>query len=398
MKTDKKPKFPLRMAPMYMTLFMGNAAYQNNISNFLSAASLDEQIVGTLLALVPIVGMAGQTLFGAIGDKVPYKNTLLVILSCLSAGAMLLLGLGDALWLMASSLCLYAFFQMSMEPMLNTVTLETLEKTGFAFGPIRMVGTISFAVMSPIFGLLINDQYERLPYILFAILLLGAAGALFLPKVEGHARRGRRAPMKELMKNRQLMIMVGFTFVLATGMSFFYVFFPVLFVSEEVGGNSALLGIAFFVSSISEIPFLLSSDKMIGKLGAGRVLMIAACAMALRWITIFFLKNKYALLSTQVLHSFGYVVLSFVMAKYINQVMPMELKAGGQLLFTLVGLTASRAIGSLIGGVISRNFGIRNLFLIGFLMTIAALAIFAMLMHKDKALADAGKEMAREGA
>ncbi len=197
---------------MYIMLFMGNAAYQNNISNFLAANSLDERIVGNLLALVPVAGMAGQMLFGAIGDRARYKNTLIVILSCLGAGAALLLGFSHTLWLMAILLCLYAFFQMSIEPLLNTVTLETLEKTDSAFGPIRTAGTISFALMSPVLGLILSDRYERLPYILFVVLLLSAGSALFLPKVEGRLKHGSRARFGQLLKNRHLMIMVGFTF------------------------------------------------------------------------------------------------------------------------------------------------------------------------------------------
>lgn len=390
-KAQKPARFPIELAPMYAMLYIGNAAYQNNTSNFLREASLSEQAIGSILALVPLAGMAGQLLFGAAGDRMRLKRTLLVLLSLLSGAAMLALGLSSAVWQLAATLSLYAFFQMSIEPILNTITLETLDKSGAAFGPVRMVGTIAFALASPIIGWIVRDEYARSPFIGAVVLTLSAAAALFLPKVQGHARKGNKAPLRAILSQRPLLLLVGFVFILMMALSFFYVYFPMLFTSPEVGGSSTLLGICYLIGALVEIPFLLLSDRWIERIGAGKMLLLSAAAMALRWLLIFLFPNKYALLATQMLHSLSYIVVTFVMAKYINLVVPLELKATGQALFTLIGLTASRALGSLLGGAVAGALGIRAVFLVGCLMVTAAGIVFLLFMRKEADLANAGK-------
>lgn len=381
-----------RLAPMYMVLFIGNAVYQNNIPNYLRSASLSDQWIGTLLGLVPIAGMIGQVVFGAVGDRVRYKNTPLFIITLLAAGAAVLLGFVDALPFIATGLCAYAFFQMSMEPLLNAVTLETLEKTKGAFGPIRMAGTIAFAICSPLIGLVINNDYGRVPFMLAIVLGVSAFVSLLLPKVQGHARKGRKAPITVLLKNKQLLVMTGFTFCLMVSMSFYYSFFPAYFTSEAIGGSSFMLGVCYAISALSEIPFLLNSDRIFNKLGVGKMLMISAATMTLRWILLGTFTHQYAIIATQLLHCMGFIVLTFSMAKFVNLVVPDELKASGQMMLTLIGLTLSRSIGAIISGQIAEFFGMQAIFWAAGIVSILSLIIFGFFILRDPALSEAGTQ------
>lgn len=396
MTEPKKAAFPFRLAPFFIMQFGCNAVYQNNITNYLRSQELSDAGVGAVMALVPIAGMAGQLLFGRLGDRAKYKNTLLIALGVLGAVSFFAfgtLGPSGGVVLMGVLLCVFAFFFMSSEPLMTAIALESLDRTGSNFGPIRSVGTYAFAVISPLVGMLIDDDYGRVVYILTLGLLLLSSAGLLLPKVEGHAHRSaRRVPFRRLFREKNLMLLIGFCFLLMISFSMFYTFFPMHLTSPEIGGTSAMLGWGFFISACSETPFLIFSDRIFKRLGVGGMLSIVAATLTVRLVLLGTLTNPWALLATQLFHGWGFVVITFSMSKYINLVVPMELKASGQMLFTLIALTLARSIGSLIGGALSGAVGLSGVFLLAAGFAAAILAAFLILLWKMPALRQAGRE------
>ncbi len=385
--------FPFRMAPFFIMQYACNAIYQNNISNYLRSAQMSDSAIGYLLTLTPLAGMLGQLIFGRLGDRVRYKNTLLIALGVLSAASIFLTGLSAAVsvMLLSSLLCVYSFFQMSSEPLMNAIALETLDRRGLSFGPIRSLGTASFALVSPLVGMLIVNQYPRMIPIATIALVLLAASAILLPKVEGHAHRNPRAgSIAPLLKNKTLVTLVLTFAGIMIGFSVFYTFYPIHFTSEAIGGTSTMLGWGFFISSAIEVPVLLNSDKIFKKLGASRILATAGGVLALRLFLLSSLVNPYALLATQALHGWGLALMSFAMAKYINLVVPMELKASGQMLFTLAAMTLPRSLGSLIGGALRNWVDLSSVFLLACLFVAAVSAVFCVIIRRDKELLAAG--------
>ena len=395
MGQNKRQAFPFRLAPAFVMQFVSNAVYQNNISNYLRTMELSDTSVGNLLALIPIAGMLGQMLFGRLGDRVKYKNTLLIALSVLGAVSFFCFGQAGktgAMLLIGSALCAYAFFFMSSEPLMTTIALESLAKTGTNFGPIRSLGTYAFAVFSPLIGFMINNDYSRMVYLLIIALLLLTASCFLMPKVEGHARRNaRRVPFKQLLTQKELMILVGLVFCIMISFSIFYTFYPLHFTSAAVGGTSNMLGWAFFLSAASETPFLIFSDRIYDRLGVSGTLAIACVALTIRLALLGTLTNAWALLATQMLHGWGFTSISFSMSKYINLVVPMELKASGQMFFALISLTLARSIGALIGGALSSSLGLSGAFLAASGFAALVGVVFAVMLWKMPALRNAGK-------
>jgi PPP family 3-phenylpropionic acid transporter len=391
-----KSGFPWRLAPFFMMQFACNAIYQNNISNYLRTEGQSDAAIGGLLALVPIAGMLGQMIFGRVGDHMKHKNTLLVLLAVLSAVCFFLFGQAGAtgiLWLIGLLLCLYAFFQMSSEPLMSAIALESLDNTKTPYGPIRSIGTLSFAVFSPVVGMLIDDDYTRMVYFLVAALLLCAGSALLMPKVEGHARSStRHVSVKHIVKDKTLMILTGFCFCMMISFSTFYTFYPIHFTSEAVGGSSGMLGWGFFISAMSEMPFLLCSDRIFKKLGVSRMLAIVCGVLVVRLALLGLITDPYWMLATQALHSWGFVVITFSMSKFINLVMPMELKATGQMFFTLVALTLARSIGSLLGSALSGILNLSGVFLAASGFAALLLIAFIVMLIKNPALRQAARE------
>lgn len=144
-------------------------------------------------------------------------------------------------------------------------------------------------------------------------------------------------------------------------MGFYYTYFPIYF--RKIGGSNELLGLAYFISAMSEIPFLLYADKILKRIGTRWALIGASGVAALRWLIISFIPNAYLVLPFQLLHGLIFIVLYYSMATYINQEVPKELKASGQTVNNLIGMGISRIVGSLLGGFLSDLYGIKMVFL-----------------------------------
>ncbi len=235
--------------------------------------------------------------------------------------------LSDNLIYLSLILGLFAANYTAIQPMGDSVILESLQERRQPFGPMRLLGTYSFAVASILIGRLFDGHPERMPWTTALILGLTFLSTYGLPSAAGHAREKGGAKMAELFKDKKLMLLIALVTLLQTTLGYFYVFFPVHFTSLP-GGSSALLGWAYFISAASETPFLIFSDRLFERIGVGKLLLISAASLALRWLILALTDSVWVALASQLLHGWGFIVMTVTMAKYISLTVPPRWRAG----------------------------------------------------------------------
>jgi PPP family 3-phenylpropionic acid transporter len=181
--------------------------------------------------------------------------------------------------------------------------------------------------------------------------------------------------IRVLFRNRKLLLYLAANFILQITLGYYYAFFPLYF--KELGGDSAWLGWSMVISSLSEVPFLLLSNKIFKWVKVPYILLGAGAAAALRWYLFSAIRNPYWMLPVQALHGLIFIVLSVTMATVINKEVPNELKASGQTFNGLLSLGVARIIGSFAGGVASEAFGMRNVFFYNSIVAVVCIAVFA---------------------
>lgn len=370
-----------RLIPFYVLYHITNCFYQNYFTVYLNQQGHGEAAIGMIMALAPLASLLGQPVWGSLGDRLQYKNTLLRVLILCSAAVFALLAFVRTVWLIGILVCVYAFFYMSIQPMADTITFESLDRENLPFGPVRMSATLSFAFMSLIAGTFMLAHLNYLTWIVPAALFGTFLVTWAMPPVRGH-RTKKDAGMLTLLKYKPLVWMLAFNVAMMLGMSFFYNFYSIYF-TRDLGGSSQALGLAYFISAMSEIPFLIYGDRIFKRFGVGVMLLVSAVMMAVRWFITASLGSPAAALWTQLLHSGCFLMMTFATSKYINAVAPDALKAAGQLLYTLFTLGVSRIAGSFIGGQIAQRFGIRTLFVCGGTLTLAAVVVFGVYIVKN---------------
>jgi PPP family 3-phenylpropionic acid transporter len=346
----------------YAVIYMGNAVYGTYIPVYFQSIGCTPAQIGTLLSIGPLVAVLAQPVWGAIGDRSRTKNAVLRVLIIGSGLAILLFPLSVEFYYLLFAVCLFTFFQTSIFSMSDAITLEELEKhPKWSFGPIRLGGTVGFALMSIAFGTIAQVQIGYLFPVYAGVMLVALALLSRFPRVFGHqSLSGVKMQVWVLFKNRRLMMYLGINLVLQITIGFYYSFFPVYY--RELGGNNILLGWSMVISSLSEIPFLLYANRIFERIRLTHILLVTSVATAARWFAFSFLENPYIILPVQMLHGLMFIVLTVTMAMFINREVPKELKASGQTLNGLLNLGVARIVGSFFGGFASEAFGIRSVF------------------------------------
>ena len=379
-------RYPYRFLMFYVLYYAGYAIYNTFISVYLNSLSFSRIIVGALLALGPFMAIIGQPVWGMACDRARYKNTILKLLITGSGIVIITYPLYDNLYYLIGVIAVFSFFQTSVVPVGDTITLEYLENTRWKFGPIRMGGTIGFALTSAAAGVILRKNISNMFMIYFVISMLTLFITFRLAHVKGHQSYGNRMAAWKLFENGEFVLLLGFSLIYHTTLGFYYSFFPIYFM--EMGGTSVMLGIVMFISAMSEIPFLLNAEKIINRIGIEYTMIGSAVITALRWLLLYLVENPYLVLPLNSLHGLGFIVFTYCMVMYISKNVPRELMTSGQTMHGLVIMGLSRILGSVIGGFLSDLTGIREVFLyisiINFISVVIFGGLFIIIRHDLK--------------
>jgi PPP family 3-phenylpropionic acid transporter len=362
----------------YVVIYMGNAIYSTFIPVYLYSSGFSQPQIGTLLSLGPFVAILAQPWWGTVGDRARTKNAVLLLLITGTAISILLFPLFISFSYLLVMICVFTFFQTSIFSLSDAITLEELDKQQrWSFGTVRMGGTFGFALMSILFGFAANKHLSSMFWVYAGVMGIAFLLVLQFPKVQGHQLAGQSVRIWSLFQHRKLTLYLSFSFILQVTLGYYYAFFPIYF--KEMGGDNVLLGWSMVISSLSEIPFLIYSGRLLKRVPVPYILLGAACAMALRWFLFANVHIPVWVLLIQMLHGLIFIVLTVTMATYINQEVPKELKASGQMLNGLINLGAARIIGSFFGGLASSAFGMRNVFFYNGLIVIVCIVVFGAI-------------------
>ncbi len=376
----RKSRYPAHYALFLIAYYVTNSVYQGFMSLYYTNIGFTSAQTGTIFAAVALVSVFTQPFWGTCGDRMKVRNVLLRLLALAAGLLMLCFELTEKFAPLLLLGCMFSAFYTSIQPLGDSIILENLQKKGnHPFGPIRLAGGLSFAVSSMAFGRLLNapGRENWAVYLTAGLCGMIILSTFALPKTAGQqAVGGRKMSITALFKQKELMKLMAFMAPLMITMGYFYTFFSPHFVSLE-GGNSALLGWCYFISACSEIPYLINSDKLFDKLGVGKLMCISASTLAIRWIIVATSDNYVLTMCSQLLHGWGFIVMTVGLAKYINLTVPAELRASGQMLLGAVSFGVARVVGNLGGGLLADAIGRQNVFFISAGVCLVTLAIFA---------------------
>ncbi len=345
------------------------------------ALGLDLAAIGLLSAIWAGASLFASPLWGSVTDSFPRSRLVLPAAALFAALAATLLSQAVLLPVIAVGVILVAMSTAGITPMLDARTLDILGDDRGQYGRIRAWGSISFVVATFIVGLVVQSLGTEALFLAWVPLLLATAlVALWLP-------RSRRTSATGSIWHGAARV------IRAPGMAPFLVAAFILWASVQavaaflsvrlydLGAGAELVGAAWIVGSVVEVPIMFAFPRLAARFGAHRLLILGAAFFAARAALYAVAGTPEVLVLGAALEGMGYGLFFIASVGYVAEIAPRGRIATAQGVLSAVGFGMATVVGSTVGGVVATAFTIPGLFTLTTFVSIAAVVAVVIALR-----------------
>ena len=348
---------------------------------YLYGIGLSKTRIGLITGTAGLVALVFQPLLGGLADASSSKKRLLALVIAAAAAAFPVMYFDtSAGWIFLFYTLYHIFFSFAMT--LNTsVSVEYCQQEGRPFGPLRMLGALSYSLMMLVIGSVTGKTVDTIFLIFPAACLLSLCFLAGIPDVRGGNSRNSglaRISPTALLKDRTVMVLIAFQTLIgvATGISngFFSIYF-----TDDMHGSAQLYSVCIAVAAMAEVPFLFLTDRWLDGMGYRRLLMLLCGLTALRNLLCFLASSVGMLMLARCMSCFSVmegVTYSLILVRIVRP----QLKTSAQTLSATVQNVANLMVSSYLGGFLADLVGIRPLFGVSAVLTAAICLIFTLVV------------------
>lgn len=254
--------------------FIMDGAY----GSYLKSLGYGEAFIGRTLTALGLASLILMPLGGYLADRVGKYKTLTAVSSVLICGMLF------AVSIVASDAVVYLYavigggFTRLLSGFLDSwITKMSKEEPGLDYGRIRSMGSISYALSSPVFGQLFTRLGFKAQIPLGAVLLvlcLICSAKLRDPSLGEKEEKGPsfKEAMGYLLGNRTYLIFLGCSFIMNLSMQSLFGFIGLRI--EEAGGTVGSLGIFYFVLAMIEFFVVRNYTAVLNRLGMRKTVLL----------------------------------------------------------------------------------------------------------------------------
>jgi PPP family 3-phenylpropionic acid transporter len=337
--------------------------------------------IGLLAAIAPIISFFGAPLWTGVADATR-RHKLVTMLSTLGVVIITFIFPGIASFSgLLLMICLYAFFNAPTGSLVDSAVLVLLGDRRERYGRIRLWGTVGYGVVAPFAGSLIGRLGLKWAFWGYAILMLGSLLVITrIPFRQKASNSSFRGGMRVLFADQSWMLFLVMVFIAGIGMATINNY---LFVyMQSLGASKTLMGFALTVSTLSEIPALFFSDRLLRRFGARGMLVIALTIIGLRLVGYSVTTQPWVVLVIQLCHGLTFAAIYTAGVHFAGQIAPPGMQATTQGMFsgTLMGFAS--AAGGLLGGLLLDRFSPGGMYGIAGALVLASLIAFLLIERR----------------
>ena len=337
--------------------YVGQASYGPYLNAYFSEAGAGAFQLGILSAVGAVAGLVFQPIWALLSDRTGLRRTVVFLLAAGAGVAMLIFR--HVVGFIGFLLCVILFhlFLDAIIPMSDSIIAGAAQRRSIDFSWIRLTGTLAYAAVVYLFGILIAGRWDRMFHVSVACFALLAVCAALLPREEAAqasaetqpARAQESKPDYETLAFLMLCTLGAYTINnLADGYVGVYVL--------QLGGSQAHIGTANMISSLSEVPILLLGRRLYRRYGV-RLMYAALLASATR-LLLFSTGSIPAIYAGQSLQGVCYMVAYYCQVMYLNEHAPNGRRARWFAMFGMLQTGFNVLLGSLLGGLVIARIGI----------------------------------------
>jgi MFS family permease len=209
------------------------------------------------------------------------------------------------------------------------------------------------------------------------------------PKKEG-AKPWAFLEAIKMLGDKNFMIFVVISFVVATELQFYYVLTAPYLTSPQIGVESTWLSGIMTIAQVAEIFVMaLLLPYFLPRYGIKKTMIIGVLAWPIRYIIFVIGTPAWLVIASLSLHGFCYVFFFTAAFIFVDRIAPKDIRASAQSLIGIVILGIGNYVGSRFSGWIQTLFtngttNWRNVFIIPAALTLLCAAAFIFFFREKK--------------
>lgn len=360
--------------------------------NWFESRHLSSGLYGVVFAAASAAALIIELGLGELVSRVravTLRRTLMVIsgVICLCCAVLSLfpgIPSGAAVFLYAVTAAGISIFPSPVNALGMAAVREGLK---IDFGVSRSFGSLGFAVISLLIGLLVKKYGAAVIPVSYIIV----SGLLFIfcamfPDV-GYSGETHERGQSTVMKDFSFLVLLGGCILLYICHSFLSNF--MLKLAERVGGDAGTQGIATAVAAFSEVPVMMLFSKLRKRFGCSFLFILSSVFIGMRLLCSFISSSPAMLFAAQLCQAPGYALFTVASVSYVDSVMSEEDSVRAQAMLAS-SYTVSCILSYVLGGFGLESLPLDSLFLPGLAIAVlGALLIFISVRGRDKKMRSA---------
>lgn len=365
----KQPNYTMRYSGIHAFFQINFAAFLGYTSLYLLDAGFDNTQIGVIIAVAGIISAILQPVLASYADR-PNSPSLKKIVLCLIAiiltSAVLLL-ISYRRFMLLSGLLYGAGITILqlLTPLINSLGMESMNQgKNINFGISRGMGSAAYAVGAYILGIVVNKSTPlSIPISMIistSALLIALQLFPFQKTKQGFAsestQKNSGSPLYFFKRYKRFsVVLIGCIFIYISHILLNTFTFQIV---ENIGGGSSEMGFSMALAAIIELPTMFLFARIVKKIRCDILFRITGIFFFLKTFGTLLATNIPVFYAIQFLQMFGWALLTVSAVYYVNAIVDEQDAIKGQAYMTMT-YTLGTVLGSLIGGTLIDNFGVK---------------------------------------
>ncbi|MFC1936480.1 MFS transporter [Chloroflexota bacterium] len=345
--------------------------------------------IGIFVTVNSVVSLIVSPMVGLMIGMFPKPVRIIQIELILSGIVLALIGLNESVPILALLVGLNALLFAGVYPTSISIAQSIAEhapgKVGF--GSIRLFGSLGWAIVTYGAGLAIEKYGMVVVFIGYGVFVLVGAWLLGCIKFTEEIGMGESeskgmkltSVLSAVVKDKAL-VGFGLMVLISYGALIGVRQFEVLFM-DQLGAPESIIGLAFTIAALVEIPFMILSDRLIDKINSTNVLRLSLLLELARLIFVALFPSVPIILIGRAITGIAYALNIVALVKFIHERAP---RGQNVTLQALYNITIPNMISILASPVIGSVFDARSgyaMYYIGIIGLIAATIVFLITVR-----------------
>lgn len=356
------------------------------LTPFLSLYYAEQGLTGTQMGIIwaagPLVTVVFQPLWGLWSDAVGKRRIFLLLLAVSAFGSLLYLP-ANQFWHLLLIAVILAIFRSPVGTILDSFVLENLEHHGgrTEYGKSRMWGAVGWSIFSALTGRIIDLAGLAAMFVLNCIgnLATLAVGTRVRDSQQLLTQKVEYQKLVELLRNRHMSILLFSVLLLQLAASSMYSFFSIYL--DTIGAPSSMIGTAYFLEGLSEIPVFFLSGWFIRRMGAKWGVATGALAYGVRLLAYSAIKTPVFALAFQLLHGLSFSLFFASAVNYVDYLVPTHMRTTGQAVLGATYWGIGSILGNTLSGLLYDTLGVTSLFRVSGMIALVSCSIVVLLVR-----------------